>query len=475
VSQANRAEPFAHQVKGTDFIASRPAAALFDEQGLGKSKQLIDAVTRQVAQGTVDGALIVCPNTVKSTWAREIRSHSDLSYAVFGSGRLARRQAFGSLRAVFYVINYEAVRREFVSLRALLRFKRMALVLDESHRIKTPDARVTRVIHRLRADAAKRVIMTGTPVANKPEDLWSQLFFLDDGAALGVSFEEFRRRYCTPAGGYARAEELRERLAALALRRLKEGTIELPPKRVIPVSVSLAPRQAVLYHRMRQDLYLWVRSLTGDEVLAEAENILVRLLRLAQLASNPGLLDAAYDEAPAKATALDRLLEEILGRSPMRKAVVWTSFIGNISLLCERYRRFRPVAFFGEMTDDEREASLEAFAVDPQVRLFVGNPAAGREGLTLTAANVAIYFDRTFNLVDYLQSQDRIHRISQTQPCELYLLTAENTVDDFIEFTLAQKRRLARYVQRDRRWIDPADLALQKPNLLRALLGPTPA
>jgi SNF2 family DNA or RNA helicase len=469
---ARRIEPLPHQVVGAEFIVSRPAAALFDEQGLGKTKQLIDAVAREVEAGTLDGALIVCPNTVKSTWAGELERHSTLSYAVFGAGKSARRLAFGSLRAVFYVINYEAVAREVTSLRALLRFKRLALVLDESHRIKTPEARVTQAIHRLRTEAAKRVIMTGTPVANKPEDLWSQLFFLDDGKALGVSFDEFRRIYCTAAGGYVSLGELRERLSSLALRRLKEDALTLPAKTVMPITVELAGRQAGLYHRMRRDLYLWVKSLTGEEVLAQAENILVRLLRLAQLASNPGLIDASYTETPAKVAALDGLLESLFSRGPGQKAIVWTSFVENIGMLARRYTRYHPVRFFGEMTGEDRERSLAAFASDPEVRLFIGNPAAGREGLTLTAANAAVYLDRTFNLVDYLQSQDRIHRISQTEPCEIYLLVAQETVDEFIEFALAQKLRLAGYVQQDAAWLDPDDAALKKPDILRALLAP---
>ena len=112
------------------------------------------------------------------------------------------------------------------------------------------------------------------------------------------------------------------------------------------------------------------------------------------------------------------------------------------------------------------------FTADPGVRLFIGNPAAGREGLTLTAANVGVYLDRSFNLVDYVQSQDRIHRISQTEPCEIYLLVARDTVDEFIEFALAQKLRLARYVQQDAARLDPDDAALKKPDILRALLAP---
>src|SRR5579885_596224 len=120
-----------HQETGTQFLRDRDAAALFDEQGLGKSRQLINAIEQNIDDGILDGALIISPNTIKTTWGEEIERYSSLKYAVFGAGRKARRTAFRSLRAAFYVINYEAVAAELPSLRALLRFKRMALVLDE--------------------------------------------------------------------------------------------------------------------------------------------------------------------------------------------------------------------------------------------------------------------------------------------------------------------------------------------------------
>jgi SNF2 family DNA or RNA helicase len=461
-----------HQVAGAKFLESRKAAALFDEQGLGKSKQLIDAISNQISSGELEGALIICPNTIKSTWAREIEQHSALPYAIFGSGKSARRLAFASMRAAFYVINYEAVATEANSLRALLRFKRMALVLDESHRIKTPTASVTRAVHKLREEAHKRIIMSGTPIANKPEDLWSQLFFLDDGNSLGSSFDEFKRRYCTSNRGYLNLQDLRSRLDTISLRRLKEDTLTLPDKTFFPVAVQLHGQQAVMYNDMRNDLSLWVQSLTGQQVLADAENILTRLVRLAQLASNPALLDAAYTEVPSKFSTLDEILTNVMQRSETQKAIIWTSFVGNISTLCTRYAQYNAVSFFGEMDNTSREKALTAFREDNSVRLFIGNPAAAREGLTLTTSNVAIYLDRTFNLVDFLQSQDRIHRISQTQPCEIYLLIAQDTIDEFIDFTLAQKHRLARYVQQDTQAISPADIMLTKPNILRALLGP---
>jgi SWI/SNF-related matrix-associated actin-dependent regulator of chromatin subfamily A-like protein 1 len=460
-----------HQAQGTEFLRSSHYAGLFDEQGLGKSKQLIDAISAEISVGNLRGALIVCPNGLKSTWASEIKRFSSLPYAVFGAGRKARRTAFRSLRAAFYVINYEAVEAELPSLRALLRFKPMAFILDESHRIKTPHAKVTRAILQLRSNAVRRYLLSGTPVANKPDDLWSQVFFLDGGQSLGATLEQFRSRYGN-SRGYKNIADLQERLSAISMRRLKEGTIPIPPKYISRVYVDLTGRQQVMYDEMRNELALWVTSLSGDQVLEQADAILARLVRLAQLASNPALLDASYHEVGAKIAMLDALLETHIDQGG-RKVIVWTSFVGNVRALQSRYARYRPVTLYGEMDTNRRDHSVRAFRGDEAVRLLIANPAAAREGLTLTEANVAIYVDRTFNLVDYLQSQDRIHRISQTRTCEIVLLLANATIDQFIDYSLDQKHRLARFVQQDSHEISPADLALSKPEILRALLWPS--
>jgi SNF2 family DNA or RNA helicase len=347
----------------------------------------------------------------------------------------------------------------------------VALVLDESHRIKTPGAKVTRAVLALRQDAAKRYIMTGTPVANKPDDLWSQLFFLDDGATLGSTFEAFRARYGSSSVGYTRVDEIRAKLGSISLRREKEGTIQLPSKSVIRVPVALGGRQLLMYEQMRNELAIWVRGLSGEEVLAQADNILSRLVRLAQLASNPALIDSDYCDSPAKYIQLDQLLPLYL-REPSQKVIVWTSFVAHIPVLLKRFSHLRPVALYGEMDGQQRDGAVLGFRTDPAIRLLVANPAAAREGLTLTEASTAIYLDRTFNLVDFLQSQDRIHRLSQTRPCDVVLLIAENTIDEFIDFSLAQKHRLARYTQGDTTQVSVEDLALKKPDLLRALLAP---
>lgn len=461
----------AHQVEGTQFLRDNERAALFDEQGLGKSKQLIDALAGEIAAGGISAGLIVCPNGLKTNWAQEIEKFCALPYAVFGSGQAARRVAFSSLKAAFYVINYEAVYTELASLKALLKFKRIALVLDESHRIKTPDAKTTKAVLALRAHAARRYILTGTPVANKPEDLWSQMLFLDDGESLGTSFEDFQRAYRAGADGYKNVDQLRDRVAAKSLRRTKATSLDLPPKQYRRVVVELTGAQRTMYESMREEMELWVLSLDGAQVLQRGDAILARMVRLAQLASNPGLMDAGYGETPAKFAALDQLLDHYLARDPAQKVIVWSSFVGNINMLRDRYARWSPVVIHGEVTNEERDAAVRAFRGDPMTRLLFANPAAAREGLTLTEANVAIYVDRTFNLVDYLQSQDRIHRISQTQACEILLLIARNTVDEFIDFSLEQKHRLARFAQADTQEISPDDLQLHKPDVLRALIG----
>lgn len=464
--------PLVHQDVGTTFLRDNDRAALFDEQGLGKSKQLIDALTAEIGVGHLQGGLIICPNGLKSNWAGEVEKFSTLPYAVFGSGRSARRVAFQSLRAGFYIINYEAIDSELPSLKALLRFKPMALVLDESHRIKSPGAKTTRAVLALRSYAARRYILTGTPIANKPDDLWSQMYFLDDGLSLGATFEEFQSTYGSAAGGYRNMEQLRERVAANSLRRTKAQALTLPHKVYRRVGIQLTGRQGQMYEQLRRELEIWVRDLNGDQVLETADAILARMVRLAQLASNPSLIDGAYSETPAKFAVLDELLTEYFHRNKTQKVILWTSFVENIRALKNRYEQWHPVEIHGDVNNSERDAAVCAFCEDPATRLLIANPAAAREGLTLTEANVAIYLDRTFNLVDYLQSQDRIHRISQTRECEIVLLIARQTVDEFVDFSLEQKRRLAGYVQADTDAVDDDDLQLRKPDVLRALLGP---
>lgn len=245
----------------------------------------------------------------------------------------------------------------------------------------------------------------------------------------------------------------------------------MPAKTYRRVYVDLSGRQAELYMRLRDELAVWVKTLDGEDVLKEAEAILARLVRLAQLASNPRLLDKGYDETPAKFVALDELVESYMAIDG-QKMIIWSSFVGNVDELAERYAKYGVVILHGEVSAADRDCAVKSFREDARTCILIANPAAAREGLTLTEANVAVYVDRTFNLVDFLQSQDRIHRISQTRECEIILLVANETIDLFVDFSLEQKHRLAQFAQDDSETIEARDLALQKPALLKALLAP---
>ncbi len=460
-----------HQKEGSNFLASRKAGALFDEQGLGKTKQLIDAVSASVSSGAIQGAVIVCPNTLKATWRDEIAKHApDARVVVLGAGKAARRQALGNLRGMFYVVNYEAIPLEGVVLRALLRFKRFALVLDESHRIKNPSAAVTQMIHDLKQHAARRYILSGTPVANTPDDLWSQLNFLDDGAVSGASPDEFRQKFGDSEIGYKNLERLSGELASIGLRRTKEKNLKLPKKSVIRIKAPLSPMQAAMYDGLRKKTRTWVSGLSSKEVARQSDNILTKLLRLVEIASNPRLVDHSYHETPGKFAVVDKLLKDRLEESS-NKVILWTSFVENVEDLKRRYARYNPVVIHGAISAQQRASHVRRFRTDPKTQLLIANPAAAREGLTLIEARTAIYLDRTFNLVDYLQSQDRIHRIGQTKECEIILLIAPETIDEYLDFSIEQKARVARFVQGDASRVQDGDLKLKKPAVLKALLS----
>jgi SNF2 family DNA or RNA helicase len=185
----------------------------------------------------------------------------------------------------------------------------------------------------------------------------------------------------------------------------------------------------------------------GNTIIDEAENILKELLRLTQIASNPFLLDKGYKEVPAKFDVLEGLLKDVTIKG--EKAIVWTSFVDNIIILKNRLKQYNPLIIYGDIPVKDRADAVKAFQESEKNRIMIANPSAAREGLTLTKANNAIYLDRNFNLADYLQSQDRIHRISQTKECKIFKILAKGTIDEYIDRVIDVKTEIAGYVQGD--------------------------
>ncbi|BCH13693.1 DEAD/DEAH box helicase [Mesorhizobium sp. L-2-11] len=449
-------DAFPHQLEALEAIKDLTYAAVFHEQGLGKTKIGLDLALSWLARDVADSAMIVTKKGLIENWRGEIASHSHLTPRIIGQDRIANFYAFNS-PARLYLTHYEAVVSERSRLDLFLKTRRVAVVLDEAHKIKNPEAEIAQALLGLADGFVRRVIMTGTPVANRPFDLWSQVHFLDGGKSLGDDFPSFRRQLDLAndlgrdeerASHFADAlEELFERIRTFSVRETKKSSgLKLPDKTISNIEVALEPRQAEIYAQFRDELAaVVVRG--GQAILDDAEGLLKRLLRLVQVASNPAMVDQAYRAMPGKLPALESLLHEIVDSG--EKAIVWTSFTDNADMLAFHFENLGVAVVHGGLSMAKREAALTAFKTDPECRVLVATPGAAKEGLTLTVANHAIFYDRTFSLDDYLQAQDRIHRISQERVCHVRNLIATNTVDVWVDALLTAKHLAAQLGQGD--------------------------
>ena len=451
-----RQSAFPHQLEAFETAKDLPFVAIFHEQGLGKTKIGLDLALFWLAQGVADSVLVVTKKSLIVNWQSEVAAHSYLRPRVLGQDRKANFYAFNS-PAVMYLTHYEAILSERRRLALFLKTRKVGVLLDEAHKIKNPEVRVSVALHELSESFVRRAIMTGTPIANRPFDLWSQVRFLDGGEALGQNFATFKRdldlsndlgRDTRRAAGFAcGVEALFERVRAFSIRETKKSSgLKLPDKTVRNLECDLEPRQAELYDQFREELAAIVVQ-GGKPVLDDAEALLKRLLRLVQVASHPAMVDQSYRREPGKLLPLESLVQEAI--DSREKTIVWTSFTKNADFLGRRLERYGARIVHGALSMAVREEALETFREDPGSRVLVATPGAAKEGLTLTIANHAVFYDRSFSLDDYLQAQDRIHRISQERACFVTNLVAAGTVDVWVDALLSAKNLAAQLGQGD--------------------------
>ena len=456
IKLAARHHGYAFQVEAVEAVKDLPFAALFHEQGLGKTKIGLDLALDWIKRQIVDSVLIVTKRGLVTNWTDELKAHTYLSARVLTQNRSANFFSLNSPSRL-YLTHYEAVKSEERRLALFLKTRRVGVILDEAHKIKNPQSGISQTLHRLAIGFVRRIIMTGTPIANRPFDLWSQIYFLDQGKALGTDFEQFRKRLDLTNDLWAddakQAEfesglaEVFAKIRAFAVRETKNSAgIELPEKLIQNLFIEMEREQRALYERYRTDL---CASVTRDGVIVEddAEELLKRLLRLVQIASNPLLVDQSYKETPGKFPRLLQLIEDSVEAGA--KLIIWTNFVDNARWLSKKLSHFGVATVHGDLSIGERETSIREFKTENGCRLLIATPGAAKEGLTLTVANRAVFYDRSFSLDDYLQAQDRIHRISQTQACLVWNLLGRGTVDEWVESLLVAKRLAAQLAQAD--------------------------
>lgn len=434
---------FPYQVEGVKFLTQTQRALLADDMGLGKTVQaLLSAQALQTGLPT----LILCPNSLKGTWAKEIALWCPGEPVQVVQGERAARVRQIAQACPWTILNLEAARLHTKDLESI---QWGVVIVDEAHRIKNrarPSGRgpqVTRAVWSIALRTPHVFLLTGTPIINRPDEIWSLLHCLDPSKFS--SYWKFVERYCEIwDNGYGlevgdarpdRLQEFQDLLRPYYLRRTKREKLSLPPLQIQQIWVELQGDQKRIYREMAKTMYADLRE-RGE---VSASIVLAQITRLKQITVDPNLMVEAPQASlqGAKATALLDILEG-LGQ---QKAVVFSQFAGAI-LAAERLLQSRGiscVSLTGAVPADQRQSLVDRFQKDPECQVFLSSIQAGGVGLTLTAASIAVFLDKAWAPAINDQARARLHRVGQTLPVTVIELLAAGTVEEAIESLLARK------------------------------------
>ena len=395
---------------------------LADDMGLGKTLQALC-----ILEGH---CLVVAPTSVLHNWAAETaRFRPSLSVCVYhGPKRSLDRSANIVLTSY-----------------ALLRLDQQLLcerewdnvVLDEAQAIKNPQSQVAQASFKLRAKF--RITLTGTPVENRLDELWSQFHFLNPGLLSGR--RDFQDRYAKPiaAGEPGVAKRLRERIRPFVLRRLKrEVAPELPARTDVTLRCTLNAEERRAYNTVRVAAQeKLVKQIGGNDVMAALE----ALLRLRQASCHTALLPGHTAKTSAKVELLMETLDEVI--SGGHKALVFSQWTAMLDLV-EPHLEQNNIGYVRlDGTTRNRQNVVNRFQSEDGPPVFLISLKAGGTGLNLTNADHVFLLDPWWNPAVEDQAADRAHRIGQENPVLVYRLVAEDTVEERIQALQARKRALA--------------------------------
>lgn len=452
-----KAKLFAHQQDTYDFALDTfekgKAVALLADMGTGKSMMTIAITGTLEADKGVKKMLVVCPKSIVGVWEDEFRKFADYRYAltVLDGTMEKKRSSFNYMQGAalqIIVVNYESCWRLETE---IAKWNPDLIVCDESSKIKTPSASQSKALHRLGRQSKYNIILTGTPITGSPLDIFSQYKFLDD-SIFGTSFYLFRNRYAILGGyqnrmivGYRHLDELVEKVHSIAFRIKIEDAVDLPPFIDETRAITLEPKAQSLYKMLEQDCYA---ELANGEVTAR--NVLTQLLRLAQCTGGfirDDIKGEAQQVSGAKLDALEDIIDTCLDEE--KKVVVFARFVPEIEAIAAmlKKKKIGYAQIYGATTD--RADQVKKFQENPEIKVFIGQLQTTGMGLTLTAANVAVFYSLDFSYANYEQSRARIHRIGQKQKCLYIHLVGKGTVDEKILNALKHKGDIAKIMVDD--------------------------
>jgi SNF2 family DNA or RNA helicase len=480
-------KPFEHQRIHFEDHRETPAWGLLWEQGTAKTKPVIDTASWLYMQKKINGLLVVAPPGVERNWnTDEIPTHMppnialDTRVEVFSSKRKGTKDHKWRMESIrrhdglaVLLISYNAFMTKEGKETAwkFLRDRRCLYVLDESHNIKTPKAKRTQSIVRSSIYAPYRRILTGTPMAIGPFDLYSQIRFLDEdfwkrkGIGGSVEFRQFFGEWITRAEwqqlhhydpgydkfiAYKNLDLLAQWLNEISDRVLKDDVLDLPPKLYQKKYVEMNAEQQAVYEKLREDFYYEF----SDGSVVDAELSMVRLLRFQQVLCGYLPIDK---EEPARLISeknprLDAM--EDIRDATFAPTIVWARFRKDVDQIMDLLGP-KACRYDGTVDDDEAEKNKLGFQ-SGQYDWFVGTAAKGGPGLTLHRAKQVVYYSNSFKLIDRLQSEDRAHRAGMDEhPVNYIDIVCPGTVDEKIVQNLRDKVEIASVITGDRlkEWI----------------------
>ncbi len=415
---------------------------LADDMGLGKTAQTIAHLVIEHDEGRLDRpALIVVPTSLVSNWVAELKKFSPhlIVEVLHGLDRHQRRAGLDSVHVV--ITTYTVLSRD-IDVMAPLQWH--IVVLDEAQVIKSPDSKATKAVCRL--DTRHRICLSGTPIENNLQELWSEFAFLMPNL-LGDR-KSFVKRFRTPIeknNDVVRRVQLARRIKPFLLRRTKgEVATDLPPKHTILRRINLAPEQREVYDTIRGTLSEEVREQIRGLSAAQGRIVVLdALLKLRQLCCDPRLLKLPSARAVETSSKLDDLMEMLGEMIPEgRRILVFSQFTSMLDLI--KPRLTEAGITFVELRGDTRDRAEPVRAFEArEVPLFLISLKAGGRGLNLTSADTVIHYDPWWNPAAEDQASDRAHRIGQTKSVFVYKLIAADTVEDRIVELQQRKTDLA--------------------------------
>ena len=429
---------YAYQLHGAIFAACRGRCILGDDMGLGKTVQTLAAAELLARERGIERVLVVAPASVKYQWETEIQKYTTREVQII-DGTVEQRRAQYRQPTFYRLINYEQVVRDLDELNA---WQPDLIVLDEAQRIKNWESKTSRAVKKLRSRYA--IVLTGTPIENKLEELYSIVAFVDD-RRLGPAFQFLSDHRVLDAErklvGYRNLDAIRERLEPILLRRTRREVLaQLPARTDKIVYVEMADAQRGAYADNQATLARLLQKKYLSEV--DRRRILACVSNLRMLCDSTFLLDKQTNVSP-KLDELDELLGELLAPGEASKVVIFSQWEVMLRLAAEVVARrgLGHTILHGNVPGPERRKLLERFHNDDECRVFLSTDAGGT-GLNLQCADTVINLEVPWNPAVLEQRIARVHRMGQHRPVHVFNLVMRDSIEERVLRVVEQKRSL---------------------------------